>query len=189
MLQYPDHRGGMWRPQGFMEGAEQGQEYSYQWLLRSLGAYLDEEPSCRISLTEVSDGFTVRLQRSLHKLEPQVEHFKRETLVEQLQELFQRQTKPVGHARHQGVWSAFPNGHQDFFRALGFELDEASAQGILVDELEDGVVITYSYPDPHDASAWKKRMVVLGTSEIEAILNAAFERRKKPSPLSDDTPE
>src|SRR5690349_3979474 len=50
-------------------------ENTYQWLLRALGAYLDEEPSCRISLAEVSDGFLVRLQRALHKLDPQVEHF------------------------------------------------------------------------------------------------------------------
>ncbi len=58
-----------------------------QWLVRAIGTYLDEEPSCRISLAEVSDGFLVRLQRTLHKLEPQVEHFKRETLLEQLESL------------------------------------------------------------------------------------------------------
>jgi hypothetical protein len=163
-----------------MPGAELGRENTYQWLLRALGAYLDEQPSCRISLAEVSDGFLVRLQRSLLKLEPQVEHFKRETLVEQLEQLFTQPRRASGQIRHQGVWSAFPNGHQDFFRALGYELDEASARGILVDELEDGIVITYSYPDPQNGSAWKKRMIVLGISEIEAILNAAFERRGKP---------
>ena len=48
-----------------MPGAEVGREHTYQWLLRALGAYLDQEPSCRISLTEVPDGFLVRLQRAL----------------------------------------------------------------------------------------------------------------------------
>jgi hypothetical protein len=163
-----------------MARAEQGQEDTYQWLLRALGAYLDEQPSCRISVAEDSDGFTVRLQRALHKLEPQVERFKRETLKEQLQELFDKPKKQSERARHQGLWARFPNGHQDFFRALGYELDEASARGILVDELEDGIVITYSYPDPNNESAWNKRMVVMGITDIEAILNAAFERRKKP---------
>jgi hypothetical protein len=161
-----------------MQGAEAGRENTYQWLLRSLGAYLDREPSCRISLAEVSDGFLVRLQRALHKLEPQVEHLKRETLVEQLHELMAR--KPVGpRVRHQGIWSRFPNGHQDFFRALGYELDQSSARGILVEELEDGLVVTYSYPEQNNGTQWKKRMVVLGMEEIEAILNAAFERRGK----------
>ncbi len=154
-------------------------ENTYQWLLRALGAYLDEEPSCRISLAEVSDGFLVRLQRALHKLDPHVEHFKRETLHDQIERLA-TERKHSQHARHQGVWATFPNGHQDFFRALGYELDQANARGILIDELEDGVVITYSYPDTAAGSTWKKRMVVLGVTEIEAILNAAFDRRKKP---------
>jgi hypothetical protein len=162
-----------------MPGAEVGREHTYQWLLRALGAYLDEEPSCRISLAEVSDGFLVRLQRALHKLDPQVEYFKRETLVEQLHNLMGRGRGSNRPARHQGVWSKFPNGHQDFFRALGYELDQSSARGILIEELEDGIVVTYSYPDEENGSQWRKRMVVLGVEEIEAILNAAFERRGK----------
>jgi hypothetical protein len=164
-----------------------GQENTYQWLLRALGAYLDEEPSCRISLAEVSDGFLVRLQRALHKLDPQVEHFKRDSLQEQLTRLRTERKQGV-RARHQGVWSSFPNGHQDFFRALGYELDQAQARGILIDELEDGVVVTYSYPDTSMGSKWKKRMVVLGITEIEAILNAAFDRRKKPGATSEGSP-
>lgn len=172
---------------GTKMSVEPGQENTYQWLLRALGAYLDEEPSCRISLAEVSDGFLVRLQRALHKLDPQVEHFKRDTLQEQLVRL-QRERKHSTRARHQGVWSSFPNGHQDFFRALGYELDQAQARGILIDELEDGVVVTYSFPDTAAGSKWKKRMVVLGITEIEAILNAAFERRQKPGAASDSSP-
>jgi hypothetical protein len=162
-----------------MTGAESGRENTYQWLLRSLGAYLDREPSCRISLAEVNEGFLVRLQRALHKLEPQVELLRRESLVDQLNELLTR--KPAGpRVRHQGIWSRFPNGHQDFFRALGYELDQSSARGILVEELEDGLVVTYSYPESDNGTHWKKRMVVLGLEEIEAILNAAFDRRGKP---------
>lgn len=160
-----------------MPGAESGREHTYQWLLRTLGAYLDEEPSCRISLAEVPDGFLVRQQRHLHKLEPRVDHLKRQTLVEQMQTLMAHGR--TGHAHHQGVWTAFPNGHQDFFRALGYELDESRARGILIDELDDGLVLTYNYPDSSDSTVWHKRMVVLGVEEIEAILNAAFERRKK----------
>ena len=170
-----------------MAGAESGREHTYQWLLRALGAYLDEAPSCRISLAEVPDGFIVRLQRTLHKLEPHVEHFKRETLVQQLEGLFSKGASASQRPRHQGVWSAFPNGHQDFFRALGYELDQSAAKNILVDELEDGIVITYSYPDPDNDAALRKRMLVLGVPQIEEILNAAFERRQKPAPAPDST--
>jgi hypothetical protein len=172
-------------------GAETGREMTYQWMLRALGAYMDDEPSCRISLAEAPDGFLVRLQRALHKLEPNVIHFKRESLREQLDQLM-KQNRPVGpRIKHQGVWSHFPNGHQDFLRALGYELDQASAQGILLDELEEGIVLTYSYPEPSgdaNGTGWKKRMVVLGVPEIETILNAAFERRTKPAAAVDSSP-
>lgn len=158
---------------------------TYQWMLRALGAYLDEEPSCRITLTEVPDGFLVRLQRALHKLEPEVLHFERDTLHEQLEQLMRDRRKQGLAARHQGVWSYFPNGHQDFFRALGFELDEANARSIFVDELEDGFVITYTCPEAPGSTVLTKKMVVLGLKDIEAILNAAFERRSKPERTAD----
>ena len=164
-------------------GAEVGREKTYQWMLRALGAFLDEEPSCRISMAEVPDGFLVRMQRALHKLEPKVLHFKRETLIEQLDHLMQQRKPSVAHAHHQGIWTHFPNGHQDFMRALGYELDQAGAFGILMDELEDGMVVTYSYPDSESGS-WRKRIVLLGLTEIEELLNAAFERRKKSAEVS-----
>jgi hypothetical protein len=160
--------------------AEVGEKQLYQWMLRALGAYLDEEPSCRISLTEVPDGFLVRLQRALHRLEPQVLEFKRETLKEQVDQLMQGKKQSIARAHHQGVWSHFPNGHQDFLRALGYELDQAVAHSIFIDELEDGFVVTYSCPEGSENGKWTKKMVMLGLEDIETILNAAFERRKRP---------
>jgi len=157
---------------------------SYQWMLRVLGAYLDEEPSCRISMLEVPDGFVVRLQRALHKLEPEVVHFRRDTLREQLDDLMQARTTRKTIPRHQGIWYHFPNGHQDFLRALGFELDEDRACSIFLDELEDGIVLSYTCPEAPGSDTWTKKRVVLGLNEIEAILNAAFERRGKRAPAS-----
>jgi len=159
---------------------EQNRMNTYQWMLRGLGSYLDQQPSCRITLTEVPDGFLVRLQRALHKLDPQILHIKREQLEEQLEQLM-REHKRSDPPKHQGVWSYFPNGHQDFFRALGFELDEANAHSIFLDELEDGFVITYSCPGESNNGAWSKKMIRLGVPEVETILNAAFDRRTKPA--------
>jgi hypothetical protein len=155
------------------EPAEGGRVNTYQWLLRALGAYLDERPSCRISLAEVPDGFLVRVQRTLHTLEPEIYRFNHQRLREQLTILFE-QRKGAGGVRHEGIWSSFPNGHADFFRALGYELDQESARNVLIDELEDGIVVTYFRPDNE---GWKKRMVFLGLEDIKNILNAAFERR------------
>jgi len=159
-------------------GVEAGQETSYQWMLRALGAFLDEEPTCRITIAELSDGFLVRLQRALHRLEPQVFELTRKDLVEQLRRRAEGRKGESGPVHHQGVWAHFPNGHQDFFRALGYELDDASAHGILIEEVENGIVVTYSYPDK-DSSGERKRQLFLGVQEIEQILNSAFERRQK----------
>ena len=105
-------------------------------------------------------------------------HFNRTTVLERFKQI--RARKPSKRALQPGVWSGFPSGRQDFLRALGHELDQVSAQAILVEELEDGIVLTYRYPEP-EAGGWRKRLLVLGLPEIEAILNAAFERRKASS--------
>jgi len=148
---------------------------TYQSMLRAIGAFLDAQPSYHIAVAEVPDGFLLRMHRAPHIPEPMVLHVTRTALVEQLEQL--RVTKPRKPALQPGLWSRFPNGHQDFLRALGHELDEASAQSMLLEELEDGIVLTYRYPQP-DAVVWHRRLLVLGLPEIEAILNAAFERRE-----------
>lgn len=162
-----------------MPGAEAGSEGTYQWLLRALGAYLDGEPSNRLTLTETPEGFLVRFQSATIVSEPVVAELYRDTLVEQVHAL-PRTAKSATRTRHQGVWWNVPNGHQDFFRALGFELDEAGAQNVLLDELEDQLILTYSSLDP-GTGARQKRMIILGIPDIEAILNAAFDRRRTSS--------
>lgn len=158
-----------------MPGAEVGKEGTYQWLFRALGAYLDGEPSSRITLAETPAGFVVRFQALSTVADPLVVQLHRDTLVDQIHAL-PRGAKSAAKTRHQGIWWNFPNGHQDFFRALGFELDEAQARNVLLDELEDQLILTYGYPDP-DSQAGRKRVIVLTIADIEAILNAAFERR------------
>lgn len=160
---------------------------TYQTMLRSVGRHLDEEPSCRITLVEVPDGFLVRLQRTVYKLEPRVQHFKREDLLQDSTQ-FVRSEKPIGvRQRHQGIWSHFPNGHQDFMRALGYELDVAGASSIVIDELEDGVVLTYTRRTSSEKE-WETSVIVLNLEGIETILNDAFNRRRQVSPRPQPAP-
>lgn len=153
---------------------------SYEWLLRALGSFLDSSPTCRISLAELPDGFLVRLLHGLDELEPEVMTFDRNALHDQLDRLFQRH-KPVFHASHRGVWASFPSGHSDFFRALGHELDRSGARDILIDELEDGLIVTYVREGDGRRS---KRALALAPPDIERILNHAFERRASAPDLS-----
>ncbi|MGH2448685.1 MAG: hypothetical protein ACRDFS_08815 [Chloroflexota bacterium] len=163
-----------------MTNAEKGREHTYQWLLRALGAYLDEQSSCRISLVEVPEGFVVRLQRNFHQLEPLNYLLRREDLRERLEQL-PRSKGPKMPIRHQGIWSRFPSGHQDCFRALGFELDDTGARRILLDELEDQLVLSYQTRDEEREGGWRKQMLVLSEQDVETVLNAAFARRGQPT--------
>lgn len=158
-----------------MEGATT-EGPGYQSMLRALGSYLDEEPSCRISVVEVPDGFLVRMQRTVYKLEPRVELFKRDTLTQHIDQFVRAQLPSGVRQRHQGIWAQFPNGHQDFMRALGYELEGSGARDIVLDELEDGLSLTYTQPAPE--GGWEIRSVFLDTDGIEAVLNEAFNRRR-----------
>lgn len=168
-----------------MEGSTTEQP-SYQSMLRTLGSYLDEEPNCRISIVEVPDGFLVRMQRTVYKLEPRVEHFKRDTLVQRVDQFIRTQQSTGVRQRHQGIWAQFPNGHQDFLRALGYEFDGSQARNIVVDELEDGVNLTYTQPAAE--GGWDTRAVFLSIEAIETILNEAFNRRRRAGAAIEEAP-
>jgi hypothetical protein len=162
------------------------QQLTYQQLFRAVGAYLDRMPSCRITLAELSDGFLIRLHHRLHASETQTMHLQRGTLGQLIAHLetlagdLARETVPAH--KPQGLWAMLPNAHQDVFRALGYELDEAGARNVLIDELEEGMLLIYTYPESHEEASWSKRVVVLGLDELETILNTAFERRRREEP-------
>jgi hypothetical protein len=154
-----------------------GQELSYQRLLRAIGAYLDHEPIGRFRLIEMPDGFTVITERGTAKPQLQDLHFERATLAEQADQLVRGRN--VFGGRHRYEWPLCRAGHEDFLRALGFELDDSEARAVSLDELEDGVVVTYSYLDPTQGYSWRKRFVLLRAIDIEEIMKAAHSRRRK----------
>jgi hypothetical protein len=143
----------------------------YQRLLRGIGAHLDEYCSRNVHLLEEPNGFTVRYQTEPGKNELIVARYSHD-------ELLQRQAEME---RHQARGSpAGAGSYQDFLRALGFELETRSAYSILVDELEDGFLVTYQYLKPEEGYVLRKAMIVAGPGEIGAILQHAHERRQRP---------
>lgn len=154
-----------------------GQNLSYQATLRVLGAYLDDEVAGRFTLVEVADGFILTIRHSADPGDTTEAHFRPETLAEQAADLLRNRKR-----RRDGrkpTWPLVATNHQDFMRALGHELDQEDADGILIDELEDGLLVTYSYLDPTLGYQFQKRMVLLHRDHIEKILGAARERRTK----------
>jgi hypothetical protein len=154
-----------------------GQKLSYQRMLRALGSYLDQERPGKFCILEVPDGFTVVVERSRLAPDLQEMHFTRGTLTEKAEQLM-RGRRPSLRERAEN-WVLAPGGYEDFMRAIGFELDDSEAHGVLLRELESGILVTYSYLDPSQGYSWRKHMVTLGRGEIEQVLGAAYDRRQR----------
>lgn len=67
--------------------------------------------------------------------------------------------------------------YQDFFRALGYELEDAGAYMILLDELDDGYLLTYQFYNPDSGFMLHKHRVALKADEAGEIVNVASMRR------------
>jgi hypothetical protein len=159
-----------------------GTKYSYYTMLRALGAWLDEEKPRRFTVLETVDGFTVILTQHGSGKPTLVEvHFDRQSLGDRERRMVEKRRilgNPFGNS-HERAWTLSQYGRQDFMRALGYELDDAEAQGLILDELDDRLLLTYSFVDPAQGYLWHKKMVSLGQDEIEKILEVARERRRR----------
>lgn len=157
-------------------GFQSGQTLSYQRMLRALGSYLDEERPKRITLIEVPDGFTLLTERNPDDPKLEERHFTRAELAKRSEQLMR-----AHHAQRdvRNAWRLSPSGYEDFLRALGFELDDAQAHAILLDELDDELLVTYSYLDPSQGYSWRKHMVTIGGDEASQVLHAAYNRKQK----------
>src|SRR5205085_12558685 len=130
-------------------------------------------------VVEAPDGFTLLMQHGHENAVIEQQQLTYDALRREAEHL-PSQRRLLGSA-YSGDWNLGPTGRQDFLHALGFELDDAEATSILIDELDDSLVVTYSSLDPQAGFAYRKPMRVLGAREIEEILRSAYARRKKRS--------
>ncbi|HEX6506830.1 MAG TPA: hypothetical protein VF221_04285 [Chloroflexota bacterium] len=163
-----------------MSETEQQTQVSYEQALRVIGRYLDAEPTYHLSVVEVADGFTVRSHASRFKSDGRTVQF----TWDRLNDLLVYHTAGRGlsrrHHRHRGIWADFPNGHEDFFRALGFQLDSENASSLTVDEVPEGVTVSYMRPDKSAAAdaEFETCHTVMRKAEIQAMLETAQARRE-----------
>ena len=160
----------------------QGEELTrldYESALRVIGRHLDAEPTYNMSLLEVGDGFTVRSQQSRVRTDTRTTQF----TWDRLRDLVVFHVAGRGCARrrprHAGIWENFPNGHEDFFRALGHRLDDEHGANLSVEEVSEGVAITYNLPPVADGATAEKSQIVLAYSDIEVMLEDARQRRNR----------
>ncbi|HEX6507696.1 MAG TPA: hypothetical protein VF221_08710, partial [Chloroflexota bacterium] len=147
----------------------------YQSVLRAIGSYLDRHHANFARVIEVPDGFSVQYYN--HTDQPDIERvdFTYQELLERsrgtrLQPFIRR---PIsGRRTHKGKPS-----YQNFLRALGYELEDAGAFSILVDELDDGYLLTYQFYDPDSGFMLHKHRVALHADEAGRIVDVAAMRR------------
>ena len=152
---------------------------NYQWKLRALGAFLDTQSATHISVIETRSGFATRYYPSRGPHEPTFVLVEEPQLRAINEALRQRREPPAtpGSVPLGGPLSS-EGKYQDFFRALGWELDDLSAGSILLDEQDVGVLLTYAYRNPENPQTWSKRSANLSPIEQEQILEQARGRRR-----------
>ncbi|HEX8918492.1 MAG TPA: hypothetical protein VF898_08310 [Chloroflexota bacterium] len=145
---------------------------SCEVLLRALGRQLDENDATDVRVLEVPSGFFVQFRQ--HGGTNQLV-----TLDRTYKDLANRQSSfPYPHVlkRHRSMGHV---SYENLFRALGYELDQVSAWTLLIEELTDGLMLTYQFLNPVEGYMMHKKIVTPTWEETEALVQSATSRRKK----------
>ena len=143
---------------------------SYQPLLRALGCWLDGKRACNVNLMETAAGFIIRhgVEDDPLSLEKYIlTHGELEHLEAAMRE--RRGMQPAGR-------------YQDFFRALGYEIDAQEGTHLLLDQIEDTYFFTVYCRDVRGGLVPLKRGRILTPSDQATILRRAHARRRPPEP-------
>jgi CheY-like chemotaxis protein len=163
-------------------------ELTYQNRLRTIGRQLDVYGYHTATIIEVDGGFLVRAHRQRARLPQALEFPDRDfpRLVASAIHEERAEEKRI----HQTELT--PTGYEDLLRALGYRLDEASAEAIVITELEDQLVVAgKGYDKEGTALGIQPFAWFLKEPDVELMLNEAFRRRgthrpkiKRPAPQS-----
>jgi hypothetical protein len=150
---------------------------SYEHEFRLIGRWMDQRHPDHIQLVETPEGFAAFWQWG-HDIRAAIgRQFAHHDFISlERQARTQRDQRHGTGARPNG--SSHPKSYEDLLRALGHELDAASAETVLIEELDDGFLVTYQYRDPGDASTWRKHMAVLVREQAQRLIKQATARRQ-----------
>lgn len=148
---------------------------TYQNRLRVIGHHLDTENYRDAAIFEIEGGFIARARREKGKRAGALE-FPDSQFVQLMQGAINSRGRREGYERHSRV---LPTGYQDFLRALGFLLDNQSAIGVTIVELESHFLVTGLEPSKSVAghNAIRQFERYLTREDIQQLLDDAFNRR------------
>lgn len=150
---------------------------SYEHEFRLIGRWMDQRHPDHIQLMETPDGFAALWQWG-HDIRAAISRqFTHDDFIS-----LERQARVVrGQTPHSGARatrSLHAKGYEDLLRALGHELDAAAAGAVLLEELDNGFLVTYQYRDPRNGPMWRKHMAVLEPEQEQTLLKQAAARRR-----------
>jgi len=147
---------------------------SYQNALRAIGRYSDCEQHRAVSLFEVQHGFILR---AFSGSDP-AQVLAIEIPEDDIQDLIVKnyaERGSRGRATDAGVLSG---RYEDFFRALGFYLDNHNARSLAVTEMVDAVAVSFfELRSTNDAYTWDTQSFVMERDDVNKLLADAAGRR------------
>lgn len=148
----------------------------YQAVLRVIGRELDHLHASHIRVLETPTGFSVQFFSNTEDAAITTLTFGLEDLLNRSKAV--RFQPLLRHPLNAGKrLKRDKPSYQDFLRALGYELEDAGAYAILVDELDDGYLLTYQFYNPESGFMLHKHRVALQADGAGEIVNVASMRR------------
>lgn len=149
---------------------------SYEQTLRLIGAWMDERHPRRINVLETLEGFAAQWQWGHRTPQGCFKEFTRDELLA-LDRKRQRERKSVYSSEHSSA-PALGTSYENVLRVLGHELDDVGARYVMLDQLDDGFLVTYQYRNAGQDTRWQKHMAILQAKEQDALMRQAQARRR-----------
>jgi hypothetical protein len=149
---------------------------TYQNELRAIGRHCDDNGLRHVSILEVGEGFILRGFADPN--DPgSVEAI--EIPDSDIQGLILKNFTARGRSGVATRSKLCPTGYEDFFRALGYELEVNQAKAVSVQEMIDAISVAYLslLPTSEEGYVWEPKSVVLSATAIQELLDEAFRRR------------
>jgi hypothetical protein len=152
---------------------------AYQDALRAIGRYFDRNIYRHVLISEVEDGYIARaFPGQVHTLQAEGIALPMSDVIA----LINSQEHVRGGAMNDVKMPPLcPTGYEDFFRALGYDLDQASASSVCVVELSGGILISYTVKNAKGEI--ERSQVFYDAPLIDEALTKGYQRRGKPAPL------